>query len=83
MRQQDVPKPKTISHLRIRQWIVELGSTMLSHGSQSENRICCQNFHVEANEKIMLATEEANTWEEMEVSVTIININISDHPPVL
>ena len=43
---------------------------MLSHGSQSENSICTQNFHVEANEKIMLATEDANTWEEIEVSPT-------------
>ena len=40
--------------------------------SQLENRICCQNFHIEANGKIMLATEDTKTWEEMEVSLTVI-----------
>ena len=35
------------------------------------NIIFCQNFHVEANEKIILATEDTNRWEEMEVSLTV------------
>ena len=41
-----------------------------------ENRICCQNFYAKANEKIMLAMEDANTWEEMEVSLTHSNVSL-------
>ena len=53
--------------------IPDIGSTMLSHESnQSENNNCCKNSHVKATEDIMLATEDAKTWEEMEVSLTII-----------
>ena len=37
----------------------------LTGGNQSENKICCQNYHVEAIEKISLATEDTKTWEEM------------------
>ena len=44
----------------------------LARCNQSENKICCQNSHVEANGKIMLATEDAKTWEEIEVSLTIL-----------
>ena len=43
----------------------------LTRGNQSENKICCQNSHVEAILKIMLATEDAKTYEEMEVSLTV------------
>ena len=44
---------------------------MLSHAiNQSENNNCCQNILVKATEYIMLATEDAKTWEEMEVSLT-------------
>ena len=42
----------------------------LTRGNQSVNKICCQNSHVEANGKLMLATEDAKTWEKMEVSLT-------------
>ena len=42
----------------------------LRRGNQSEDKIFCQNSHVEAIEKIMLATEDAKTLEEMELSLT-------------
>ena len=45
----------------------------LTRGNQSESKICCQNFHVEANGKSVLATEDAKTWEEIEVSLTSAN----------
>ena len=44
---------------------------MLSHdGNQSESKSCCQNYYVEATEDLMLAKEDAKTWEGMEVSMT-------------
>ena len=42
----------------------------LTCGNQLEDKICCQNSHVEANGKLMLATEDDKTWEEMEVFLT-------------
>ena len=42
----------------------------LTHSNQSVNKICRQNSHGEANGKLMLATEDAKTWEEMQVSLT-------------
>ena len=45
----------------------------LTSGNQSENKLCCQNSHVEAPGKIMFATEDAKTWEEMVISLTLRN----------
>ena len=45
----------------------------LTRSNQSKSKIYCQNSHAEANGKIMLATEDVKTWEEMEVSLTVTN----------
>ena len=45
---------------------------MLSHAATNRiKRFAEKNSHVEANGKLMLATEDAKTWEEMEGSLTL------------
>ena len=49
----------------------------LTRSNQTKNKICCQNSHVGANGKFMLATEDVKTWLEMEVSLTVTNSDTS------
>ena len=67
----DMPKPIAFAHLLIKAMNCRHRfDYALTRGNQSENKICCQNLHVEANGKIVLAMEDVKTWEEMEVSLT-------------